>query len=369
MPDINADKLLDKTFGQLFGMNGSTFLGRLLCTIDFKWNDQIPTACTDGSYIHWNKEWFLELTEPSRVTILAHELWHVAFMHNIRRGGRTPKRWNYAADYVINNMLKKEGYDFSDLKGALLDYKYNGMGTEEVYKLLPEEEDGDSKLPMLDVLDAPSEAVKNDIIAKVVGAQTVAKMRGKAGEIPGEISLELDKYLKPKLPWESILFNFMNELTEMEYSFRRPNRRYEDPLMRGLIGMTGLEHLIYYLDISGSISDEEINIFNNEVRYIKEELCPKKLTLVTFDTKICDEYVFEQDDDFYKIVVTGRGGTDLKEVFEHANANNPSAIIIFSDMWVGIPKKPPAAPLIWVCINNKGVKVPYGKLIHLEVKN
>ena len=101
------------------------------------------------------------------------------------------------------------------------------------------------------------------------------------------------------------------------------------------------------------------------MKYIKDELLPELLTLVTFDTKIRDEYVFEKDDPFEKIVVTGRGGTCLEDVFEHARRNAPTAMIVFSDLEVRIPGNP-GVPIIWICIGNSSIEVPYGQLINLD---
>ena len=69
-------------------------------------------------------------------------------------------------------------------------------------------------------------------------------MDAKPGDVPGEITLTIDTFLNPKLPWETILFNFFNAMTSEEYSFTRPNRRFHDPIVPGITGRNGLEHLI-----------------------------------------------------------------------------------------------------------------------------
>lgn len=360
---IRADKAFEKTKINLFFENGSGFLGALLCKMEFRWSMDFDTAATNGLVLYWNPEFFMSLDEKSRVTVLAHELWHVAYLHMSRIGNRDPDIHNIAADHVINLMLKKHGYYMGGFPYCM-DPKYDGWSTEDVYDDLIK--NAIKGLPMFkDIIKSDDPGEMADVIAGVVSAMTTAKMSGSAGDIPGEVEFIIDTFLNPKLPWEVLLYNFFNEMTDMEYSYRRPNRRYEDPIMPGMAGVSGLEHLIYYLDISGSISDDQILRFNSEVKFIKEEFNPQRLTLVTFDTRICNEYVFEQDDPFEKIVVTGRGGTSLFPVFEHANKHQPTAMIIFTDLFVGIPEKAPLCPLIWVCIDNSKAVVPYGKLIHL----
>jgi predicted metal-dependent peptidase len=363
----DIDALFQKTKGNLFFKKGSGFLGSLLAKVQFQWTTEIPTAAISDKTLYWNPDFFRTLDKDTRVTVLAHELWHNGLLHGARLNERCPEIWNVAADHVINLRLKEDGYYMGGFP-YIMDPKYTGWSTDEVYDDLiapgqPQPQPcfiGQDILP-IDAKDVPA------AVANVVAAKSVAQMTNQAGNLPGEVSVVIDHFLNPKLPWETILFNFFNALTSQEYSYARPNRRYEDPIMPGVTGRNGLEHLIYYLDISGSITDEEILRFNSEVKFIQEELQPEKLTLVTFDTEIHDEYVFEKDDPFEKIVVTGRGGTDLHDVFEHAKAHRPTAMIIFTDLWVNVPENP-GIPIIWVCVNNKDGNAPFGQLIHIEEK-
>ncbi|MGQ0565626.1 MAG: vWA domain-containing protein [Gemmobacter sp.] len=363
-------RLLDRTKGRLFTKKGAGFLGSLLAKVGFVWTRDMPTAAINPKTLYWNPDFFMDLDEETRITVLAHELWHNAFLHGARRGDRCPDIWNVAADHVINLMLKEHGYFMGGFP-YVMDEQFRGMSTEEVYDILIRPGGGGdaaSSSPGAnlsgDVLDVPDAQVA-DAVADVVSAAHVARMSGKPGNIPGEIELVIETFLHPKLPWETILFNFFNAMTSQEYSFTRPNRRYHDPIIPGITGRNGLDHLIYYLDISGSITDDHILRFNSEVKYIQETLQPERLTLVTFDTKIQDVYEFEREDPFEKIVVHGRGGTSLHEVFEHAQANAPTAMIVFTDLEVGIPPNP-GIPIVWVCIENPSKAVPYGQLVHVS---
>ena len=369
MTQETIDVLFDKTVGNLFFKKGAGFLGTLLAKVKFKWDSTMPTAAISDSVLYWNPEFYITLCKDTRVTVLAHELWHNAFLHGLRLQGRCPELWNEAADHVINLMLEAHGYYMGGFP-FLMDHRFTDMNTEQVYDILAKErEDGGQPLPNSlggDILPIDPDQ-KSKAVANVVGAMATARITGGAGDIPGEVSLTMDSFLNPKLPWDTLLLNYMNELTSEEYSYARPNRRYTDPLLRGRSGRNGLEHLIYYLDISGSISDQEILRFNSEVKYIQEELTPERLTLVTFDTEIKDVMDFEKDDPFEKITVTGRGGTDLVEVFNHAIDQAPTAIVIFTDLHVSIPDNP-EIPLLWICMNNPKAEVPFGTLIHMEAE-
>jgi predicted metal-dependent peptidase len=134
------------------------------------------------------------------------------------------------------------------------------------------------------------------------------------------------------------------------------------------MGENGLEHLIYYLDVSGSVSDAVILRFNSEVRHIHQELRPKRLTLVTFDTRIQDIYEFSLDDPFEEITVTGRGGTSLAPVYEHIKDHQPTAAVIFSDLYCTPMQESPGAPVLWVIIGNPGAQTHFGKNIHMPLE-
>jgi len=374
----NIDVLFDKTKGHLFYAKNSGFIAPLFCNLKFYWDKTIDTACTDGVSLRWNPDFFLSLDPQTRVTVLAHEVWHVALQHMFRRGDKDPERYNIAGDHVINLMLKEHGY-YMDGFPYVMDDKYRGWSTEDIYDDLPPDAQppvgglgldidisGDGKAGSTGEDAADYEKRRAESISMVMSAAMTAKMTNKAGDVPGAVEMIIDEFVNPKLPWEKLLKDFFNELVDLEYSFRRPNRRYEDPILPGLVGMSGLEHLIYYLDISGSISDEDIKRFNSEVKQIKEEFNPQLLTLVTFDTQICDEYSFTADEEFEKIVVTGRGGTSLYPIWEHAKEHNPNAMVVFTDLYVGIPEEKPVCPLIWICTDHPGADVPYGNLIHVE---
>ena len=117
--------------------------------------------------------------------------------------------------------------------------------------------------------------------------------------------------------------------------------------------------------MSGSISDHDVKRFNSEVKYVKEQFNPKKMTLVQFDHGLRDEKVIEEDDAFDKVVVIGRGGTCLVEVREHMIKHNPTAAIIFTDLGVApMEPLPTPIPIIWAVTGNYG-DVLFGKLIRI----
>jgi predicted metal-dependent peptidase len=363
---------LDRTKSAVFLGSNAAFLGSLMCSLTFSWTRDIETAATNGIDLYWNPDWFRKLPQKTRESVLLHELWHVARLHMVRLGTRCPDVWNQACDFRINNDLTNENYTFDGTKPCL-DHSYdaNGiMSEEDIYDLLMKP--GSPPLPQQgdlagDILP-PDNAQKQAAVNAVVQAVQSAKMMGQAGNIPGDIEETLKQFLEPVIPWEVVLMQFFTDLITEDYSWRRPNRRYCDMYLPSRFTDDGrLEHLAYYLDVSGSITKQDILRFNSEVKYIQTVLKPQRLTLVQFDTRITNVKEFRESDPFDEIRVIGRGGTCLVPVREHIRETEPTAAIIFSDLCVK-PMEPLGRdiPVIWVATGNPGATVPFGKLIHIK---
>lgn len=368
---------LDRTKSAVFlDKRNAAYLGSLMCSLNFTWSRDIPTAATNGVTFWWNPEWFLKLDPEVRKTVLMHELWHVARLHMIRLENRNPRYWNYACDIRINNDLEREGASFFGVEDCWKDQQYdaNGiMAEEDIYDLITKDP---SKINGSSWQDAGEEGdmipltnqQKQTVINTVVQAVHQAKLSGQAGNLPGGIQEILNKFLEPIIPWQTVLMQFFTDLLNEDYSWKRPNRRYHDMYLPSRFTDDGrLEHLIYYLDVSGSVTDAQALRFNSEVKFIQETLKPQRLTLVQFDTIIQDVKEFKEEDPFDEITIIGRGGTSFVPVREHMIEHKPTAAIIFSDMWCS-PMQPldDEIPVIWVAIDNRSATVPFGKLIHIK---
>lgn len=377
-PSLNYTELqreLDVIKSRVFLGNNAAFLAPLMCSMDFIWTKEIPTAATNGLTIWWNPIWFMALPPKTRETVLMHELWHVARLHMLRCDNRDHKIWNYACDIRINNDLEKMGYKF-DMTMPWLDHSFDVSGDQpeeaiydELIKKLQQtpktgawgDKDGNGDLEKL------SKASEKAIINKVVQAQQSALKSNKPGDIPGDTQSILDKFLKPKIHWEEALMNFFTEKFSFYYSWKRPNRRHQEIYLpsRKQDENGKLTHLMYFLDVSGSVSDEQITRFNSEIKYIKDVLKPEKLTLVQFDTCIRHIDIFEENDPFEKLCVIGRGGTSLVPVREMILKEQPSAAVIFSDLYCP-PMEPIDIPTIFVAVDNPNASVKFGDLIKIE---
>lgn len=368
---------LDITKSKVFLGSNAAFLGSLMCSLDFKWNSNIPTAQTDGLSLEWNPEWFMSLKPETRKTILVHELWHPARLHMIRRGNRDPKIWNQACDYRINNDLHKEGYSFEGIEWGCLDPSIDqtskgDLSEEEIYDLIyqkaltPPPQPGNDHHDM--VMDDPDPNTQHKIINAVVQAVQQAKVHKQAGSLPGSLEQIIDKFLSPIIDWRILLHKFFTEMLDEDYTWRRPNRRYQDMYLPSRFTDDGrLQHLMYFEDASGSISDADSLRFNSEIKHVKETYNPELMTMVQFDTRITKVDVFKESDPFNEVKIVGRGGTSLRPVRDYIIKHKPTAAIIFSDLYCApMAKLPYDIPIIWVVIDNKKAEVAFGQKIHIK---
>jgi predicted metal-dependent peptidase len=298
----------------------------------------------------------------------------------LRKGDRCPDIWNIACDVWINRDLIKNSYELTPPESWVIRPDLDHIEMEEdIYDWLispggggmkPHSgpQGGCGKCQQANK-PAPTTQIKQQMINNVVKAKQAALISNQPGAIPSNMQAILDKFLKPVVPWEKHLHQWMTDLLEEDYTWSRPNRRH---MAMGMYLPSRfedegrLEHLMFYQDVSGSISDRDSLRFNSELKFVWETYKPKKMTIIQFDTIIQKIDVLEEDQPFDEIRIVGRGGTCLKCVRKHIMDNRPTAAIIFSDLYVEPMVPGPECPILWVAVDNKDARVNFGKLIHIK---
>lgn len=369
----DAQLAMDRAKINMMRKRNSVFITTVLFSLKMQWDSNIPTAGTDAIGLWVNPKYFLSLSDEERIFLLFHETWHVCWNHMSRGRDLNHKKYNRAGDYVINQMAVDNGYTMP--KGGLQDDQYKGMSTREVYDLLPDPEEndgGDGSMGSDIIYDPagkdPDPTKQMDITTTIMKAMTQAKLAGNdPGSIPGELRREIENIIHPKLPWQALLQNFMTEFAKTDYSWKRPNRRYQpDFYMPSLYGES-IGHVATAVDTSGSVTNEEFTSFLTELTGIKEQFNPSKMTIIDFDTNIKKIHVLEEDMKVADIEFTGYGGTDIGEVWEWGKKTKPLVLIIFSDMEFTHPTENLPCPVLWICVNNERMgDMPFGKTIHMD---
>lgn len=373
------EKSLTKAKMNLMSMSNTIFYTTILFSLKHEFTTKISTACTDGYYLKINPNFWNSLNLKQQIGLLVHEVLHVALDHMGRLNGRDPYKWNIAGDIVIDNMLFENGYEMCP--GDKYQPKYKRLSTEEVYAKLPNKPKSSSNNPNgkgsgNDVI-YPDQNNSNDIkeiqhhVTNIVlRAKTQTNMcSSKPGNLPGEIELILDQKLNPKLPWNTILHNYINAIVKKDFTFQKPNKRFFPEYYLPSAHSEGLVDIAIAVDCSISVSDDEFNYFISEINSIQQNLQPDRITIINFDTEIQEiQELNEYENAFQKLKFTGRGGTQVKCVMDWVNKNSPNVILIFTDGEFYIPKKPNNnVPVIWLIHDDPKWECDYGKVINYDI--
>ena len=344
------------------------FFGNIALNLPFNFNDTIATAHTNGKRIEYNPRFVEEMNDEELKFLVAHECAHPMLEHPFRRGERSPRRWNQAGDYVINQLLTDEGIGKMPQGGLLNDalYKAGNGTTDAIYNLLPEDDEGGEHGDPLDECgdgdgdpaDQAQEAAEWKV--KVAQAAQAAKMMGK---LSAGLERFVGEVLQPKVDWRDVMQRFLVKCKADTRSFARPNRRFLDmglylPTSSGEV----LGEVMFAIDCSGSIDEHTIAQFAAEVRKVKEDLAPTKIHVVYFDSEVSHYESYEPNDDL-NIRPHGGGGTDFAPVFDYMveHGIDPVACVFLTDLCCDSFGEQPSCPVLWV--STHADQAPFGEVV------
>jgi len=353
------------------------FVGTICLGMPFVLDESIPTAATNGKMVRFNPHFIENMTDDHILFLTAHECFHPMMEHNYRRGSRDPWKWNKAADYIINHHITEERIGVMPDGGLLdLDIYNKGGGTAEgVYAILPDDEGGGEGgyggvgEPLDDCQDgggSPAEAAQEaaEWRIKVAQAAQAAKMMGK---LSANMERLVGTLLEPKVDWREVMRRFMEKAKDDTRSWARLNRRF---IPHGLylpsISGEAMGEVVFAVDCSGSISERELTQFASEITVVKEDLRPRKIHVVYFDSEVCHYESYEQDDAL-NIQPHGGGGTQFSPVFRYIESNGiePVAIVFLTDLYCSDYGPMPDAPVLWVSTSDRD-DVPFGEVVKME---
>lgn len=380
----------DMVTGQLLSANSELFnyveemlhfdkrfkgMSRYVYDINFYWSMAIDTACAGHGFIFFNPQWWDKMAHEERKTVIAHEIWHLILNHLPRGQGKDPESYAQAIDHVVNLACHQDGFitkltpegtptDFGGM-GMVIDPRFIGMGTDAIYSVIHKERkenpkshptsSGPSSDQIEDLVEQALQGTGKDLTQQAEENEKRANEaleNGKAaGSQPGGTQMVLSSegckvYIKTAT-YEEIFKTWLTDpLSGGKRTYMRPSRRQTKNglKLKGKYPKRGrknrLTHLVYALDISGSITSHQRKQFIASAKTLKETLNPLLMTIMLWDTKIRFEKTFREDELLDNIPGLGGGGTCLKPVYRRVAQINPEALVIFTDLAVTIPPKP-----------------------------
>lgn len=360
------------------------------------------TMYTDGVSIGFCPTFVNALPMEQLKGVLCHEVMHLANGHQCRRQDRENSRWNIAADFSINHLIKAAGMVLPP--DHLDNAAFHNLEAEAIYNQLPQSQGGgqgqgkgngaggdkgqagkpaqNSNLgdpgKCGEVRDLPgkdgqpaSEADKAQNAQDwKVATQQAAQAAKMAGKLPGALARYVDELLEPVVDWREALRQFVDRVARNDYTWARPNARY---FSRGLILPSlynkEIPPLVVAVDTSGSITKKDLQQFASEIDDILDQY-PTTLTVVYCDTKVQASEEFTAETRPVRLHAKGGGGTKFSPVWkwiEENAAETPAAIIYLTDLCCSDYGNEPAPPVLWV--NTGGYKAappPFGEVVRLR---
>lgn len=368
-----AQKLLDKVKVQMYLSQhpDSVFLTALMCSVKFQWDTQIATAQTNGIYLKISPDWWITLPPETHRFVLEHELWHIARQHPILGQDRHVEAYQFATDTIINNSLIRQGYTYAGLDfEPIFDLDYpEGTSEEEVYqdylkkcnppRLSVKTSDLNTQFDQNTLIEV------QQIVTTALNAHTISQ-GATTVSIQAVIST-LEAACESKVDWKTELQHIVQEVFEPERSMHKRNRRYPHVYMPGVsnVSQLGLETANFYVDVSGSVEDEQASQILGEIAEIYSLFPNSTFRVIQFDTEIQNEAVLENGE--VPLIRIGYGGTSLEPVQEHIELHTPKLAVIFTD-YDCIPMtelNSSGTTLIWVIVDSSEIP-ELGKTIRLN---
>jgi len=135
------------------------------------------------------------------------------------------------------------------------------------------------------------------------------------GQNAGALEEIIREVISPRIPWRTLLSNFVQTKRKSGQSWLPPNRRM---LGQGIILPGYYEEVlrvVVAIDTSGSISTEDLRVFCGAMKDILEGV-KSEMTVIQCDASIQEIKENITIDEIKEIQIKGRGGTDFRPVFE-----------------------------------------------------
>jgi predicted metal-dependent peptidase len=399
--NLTAEQRLSKAVVAIMGNDKYVALAGVLMIGKRSIDDECPTAYTNGRDEGYGRAFVDALNDAELRFLVLHECYHKLYRHLItwrHLYDQNPRLANAACDYVINLKITDDNADGwaampmrDGKKVGLLDEKYRGMDSAQVYKLLLDERDsdsgdgdggdgesgsgiGDGGLDSHDWEGAqgldPEEAkqLERDIDEAIRQGALAAGKLGSGGD------RDLEALLQAKVDWREVLREFISTTcVGNDYStWRRPNRRF---VSSGYYMPSGVSEsvgeLVIAIDMSGSIGSRELSQFLGEVKGICDNVHPEKVRLLYWDTQVCadESYAMHELDTLTESTKpAGGGGTIVTCVPEYLTKHGikPQAVVVLTDGYLGGEWGQWSAPVLWCIVDNKRAEPDVGKAVHVE---
>jgi len=378
-------------------------------------DERVPTMGVFASgRLVANAKFVARLNESELVFVLAHEMLHLALRTHERARGADRLEFNYAHDYIINDILRAElGQPIPagglDMQGArersaeeiLVEMRRNGqcpsktsvwegeaiparerlgLGRKAAGK--PDGGNGGDRADGGDILDekrerewfpdetADSRAQAERVKALAARALSLAAAMGLAkglrGLDPGTTGQNVTALRGIyRAPWALALQRWIESVAPGERTFTRPSRRGDertDVVLPGRRREGWLLNIV--LDTSGSMTDEIPRALGT-IAEACDAVGVDRVRLVQCDAAVTSDELITPEE-LAEREVFGYGGSDLSPALRHlAEDRDVRAVIVITDGEIAYPNDTMPYDVLWVLPPgaSAGFQPTYGRVI------
>ncbi len=356
-----------------------------------------------------NPAFVAKLKNNELIFVLAHELLHLALRTHDRARGSHHLEFNFAHDYIINDILRVElGFTAIpagglDMPGAreksaeqiVLEMRRNADrmpsqsrvfdGQPVTLRRVLTSATGQAQQDAGDVLDDkterelfPEEAAEQDAREKMLNelaakslalAKAMNAMKGRGADASGgqqQVVTALRGLYRT--PWEMALQKWMESVAPGERTFLRPSRRgatRSDVVLPGRKRESWMLNVV--LDTSGSMSDEIPRVLGAVADFC-DALAVDDIRLVQCDTTVTSDEMLSPGE-LADYQVRGYGGSDLTPaMLMLADDPNVTACLVITDGDIGYPPQEMPYNTLWVlpASGNSRFRPLYGQVLTMQ---
>lgn len=362
--------------------------------ISFKLNTALAAVPYGQNFILYiNPEYFLGCSILEMQALIKHEVYHIISGHHLRAKALKKLYSSLAVDlamditinqYIMNlpawsETLEKVSLSYNVyLKEEQILEEYAKVLHGAINKLIKNKSTNET-VDINNFVDISSEhslwdeALENidnnqiqEIIKKIVDNTSKLKLPKSVEELLTKL------YYKPEVSWAQYLKKIIGNVPYgTKKTITRKDRRQPDRLeLRGKL-TDHTADIIVAIDISGSVTDEEIKIIMSEI-FGLVKMYHSKITIIECDNEIRRVYIVKNPREIRKKIDT-KGGTKFNPVFKYLNDHNlNNSILIYFTDGLGeeeLVTKVKQKQVLWVLTGKKdnlSLKNPSGKVIRLS---
>jgi predicted metal-dependent peptidase len=361
--------------------SGLVMIGKV--TVD----DECPTAYTNGRDVTYGREFVKSLSDAELRAVILHETKHKMYRHIStwkHLWKQNPTKANKACDYVINLEIDDEDKKTNGFvrlpQCGLLDQKFRGLDSGQVFSLLDDEDDGKGGngtggMDEHGWEDAESMSQEQaDALAKEVD-QAIRQGAILAGKVGGNVDRAFTDLMSAKVDWREAMREFVSSVCngKDDSTWCKPSRRWlqHDMYMPSTVSET-MGCVVIAVDTSGSIFGDALNRFVSEVASLMENVNPEMVHLLYWDSDVAGHEVYGQGEAQNMTSSTkpkGGGGTVPSCITEYMKEKNlvPECAVVLTDGHVGGDWGGTwSCPVLWTIVGNTNAIPTVGSVVHME---